>query len=162
MQKAVLVIFKEHCQGIMLFKTVASVGQENRKGKDQPEARGQGLSFDWDWFALVSAALWDFQDFSSPTRDWAKAPAGKTGVRSPNHRMTREIPWLKWWTIFCFYVYIHLCIFYKKGLIKSSSSDKDQIFMPKSKCVLSQFSHVQLCNSWTVAHQAPLSMGFPR
>ena len=27
-------------------------------------------------------------------------------------------------------------------------------------CVLSCFSHVQLCeNPWTVAHQAPLSMG---
>ena len=30
-------------------------------------------------------------------------------------------------------------------------------------CVLSHFSHVQLfVTPWTVAHQAPLSMGFPR
>ena len=30
-------------------------------------------------------------------------------------------------------------------------------------CVLSRFSHVQLCATlWTVAHQAPLSMGFSR
>ena len=30
-------------------------------------------------------------------------------------------------------------------------------------CVLSCFSHVQLCATpWTVAHQAPLSMGFSR
>ena len=30
-------------------------------------------------------------------------------------------------------------------------------------CVLSNFSHVRLCvTRWTVAHQAPLSMGFPR
>ena len=30
-------------------------------------------------------------------------------------------------------------------------------------CVLSHFSHVQLfATSWTVAHQAPLSMGFFR
>ena len=30
-------------------------------------------------------------------------------------------------------------------------------------CVLSRFSHVQLfANPWTVARQAPLSMGFPR
>ena len=30
-------------------------------------------------------------------------------------------------------------------------------------CVLSRFSHVQLCATlWTVARQAPLSMGFPR
>ena len=29
-------------------------------------------------------------------------------------------------------------------------------------CILSCFSHVQLCNPWTVACQAPLSMGFFR
>ena len=30
-------------------------------------------------------------------------------------------------------------------------------------CVLSRFSHVQLCvTPWTVAHQTPLSMGFSR
>ena len=30
-------------------------------------------------------------------------------------------------------------------------------------CVLSHISRVQLCaTSWTIAHQAPLSMGFPR
>ena len=30
-------------------------------------------------------------------------------------------------------------------------------------CVLSHFSHVQLfATPWTAAHQAPLSMGFPR
>ena len=32
-----------------------------------------------------------------------------------------------------------------------------------SACVLSHFSHVQLsATSWTMAHQAPLSMGFSR
>ena len=29
-------------------------------------------------------------------------------------------------------------------------------------CKLSRFSHVQVCDPWTVAHQAPLSMGFSR
>ena len=30
-------------------------------------------------------------------------------------------------------------------------------------CMLNRFSHVQLCATlWTVAHQAPLSMGFSR
>ena len=30
-------------------------------------------------------------------------------------------------------------------------------------CMLSRFSHVQLCATpWTAAHQAPLSMGFSR
>ena len=29
-------------------------------------------------------------------------------------------------------------------------------------CVLSHFSRVQLCDLWTAAHQAPLSMGFSR
>ena len=29
-------------------------------------------------------------------------------------------------------------------------------------CVLSRFSHVQLCAPWIVAYQAPLCMGFPR
>ena len=28
--------------------------------------------------------------------------------------------------------------------------------------MLTHFSRVQLCNLWTVAHQAPLSMGFSR
>ena len=38
------------------------------------------------------------------------------------------------------YMYMHICV-----------------------CVLSHFSHVQLfATLWTVAHQAPLSMGFSR
>ena len=37
------------------------------------------------------------------------------------------------------------------------------MFLFLSVCVLSCFSHVQLfANPWTVAHQAPLSMGFSR
>ena len=36
-------------------------------------------------------------------------------------------------------------------------------FTPWCLSCLVAFSHVQLCvTSWTVAHQAPLSMGFPR
>ena len=34
---------------------------------------------------------------------------------------------------------------------------------PKASRMLSLFSHVQICATlWTVAHQAPLSMGFSR
>ena len=36
-------------------------------------------------------------------------------------------------------------------------------FILRSVCVLTHFSHVQLCATpWTVARQAPLSMGFSR
>ena len=54
-------------------------------------------------------------------------------------------------------------------------SEKSSIFFSKSNdifnssrkqvhtCTLSHFSRVQLCATlWTAAHQAPLSMGFPR
>ena len=35
--------------------------------------------------------------------------------------------------------------------------------MANNHCVLSRFSHVQLfVTPWTIAHQAPLSMGFSR
>ena len=34
---------------------------------------------------------------------------------------------------------------------------------PITSCMLSHFSHVQICATlWTIAHQAPLSMGFSR
>ena len=35
--------------------------------------------------------------------------------------------------------------------------------MTECVCMLSRFSHVPLCaTAWTVAHQAPLSMGFSK
>ena len=34
--------------------------------------------------------------------------------------------------------------------------------MLRCHAMLSRFSHVQLCDPWTVAHQTPLSMGFSR
>ena len=43
--------------------------------------------------------------------------------------------------------------------LKGSQS---QSLLPSCACVLSRFSPVQLCAHWTVAHQAPVSMGLSR
>ena len=49
-------------------------------------------------------------------------------------------------------------------LMLSSHPDIMHVFQKQwYACILSRFSHVQLCETvWTVAHQSPLSMGFSR
>ena len=49
------------------------------------------------------------------------------------------------------------------NLSGEKASCPNSFFINMQVCVLSCFSHVQLCATpWTVAHQAPLSMGFSR
>ena len=57
-------------------------------------------------------------------------------------------------------------IFNKMGFITLVNVEKERLYLQRMKwsmCVLRFFSHVQLfATPWTVARQAPLSVGFSR
>ena len=62
--------------------------------------------------------------------------------------------------------YIYYCgqeFLRRNGVFLTVNKSPNTVCVSMCVCVLSHFSHFQLfANLWTVAHQAPLSMGFSR
>ena len=101
-----------------------------------------------------------WQDRSSPAGDWTCVLSSES--LSPNHWTAREVPEVFWVFLKVFFsVEVQLTCFFKYTTTLFQLYINICIYM--RVCKLSHFSCVRLfATLWTVAHQAPLSMGFSR
>ena len=101
-----------------------------------------------------------WQDLSSPAGDWTYVLSNES--LSPNHWTAREVPEVFWVFLKVFFsIEVQLTCFFKYTTTLFQLYINICIYM--RVCKLSRFSCVRLIVTlWTVAHQAPLSMGFSR
>ena len=130
----------------------------------------------WKVFLFLIAKPCGWQDLSSPTGDWTCVLSSESS--SPNHWTAREVAEVFWvvlkvyfltevqltwffkYTVTLFQLYIHT---HTHTHTHTYTHTHTHTYIYMRACKLSHFSCVRFfATLWTVAHQAPLSMGFSR
>ena len=121
---------------------VQAEGRENAKSRSKMRVRWLRTKERWSWRSTVKGRGVEGDESWQLGRSWTTVLAREFGFSSRHNKGPLHGNGV---VILLLSQRISCCV--EDGLCKE---------------VLSCFNRVRLCDPWTVAHQAPLSMGFPR
>ena len=123
-------------------RVVQAEGIENAKSRSKMRVRWLRTKERWSWRSTVKGRSMEGDESWELGRSWTTVLAREFRFSSRHNKGP----------------------LHGDGMVILLLSQKISCCVEDGLCkeVLSRFSHVWLCDPWTVAHQAPLSMGFPR